>query len=590
MEDQYADMTSAIVGDVIIAVEALTDTAGHPPALGDRELEDAIDPLCHRDLAGGRWRRHDARQVAGALGTQPSTRVVGAALLYKEACEDVDVMLIEVDDDEGETAPDASESDREEVLTEQLDDLRRFLDSIPAHAIADSMILWELQAAGMARHPARLTALCDQLVARSPTPENLAICARASFLSIAAPSASTSVPTAWVPAWCSDASWLQALDWLLSFGAAALCGRALDSLLSRRNAPEEHSAHRETAVRVAHWIQRFGVFDRPTGSQRLMLAWAGFLLHRQGFQADCLEAGDVFMSEGLSLKVPQTFREECLRAAAACFVASGKAERAEEPLRRLAESVTDRTGVMFQIAQCCHLAGKDVETFAAMEDFARLYHGTEQEEFLTSLVLKYGLLAKERDTAKDVIVQMAMASPTRAQGEAIVRWLDPRYGQLGDVARKRWWAGIFVLSSRENSNMLEGEVWRLAAENFCEAANMELKRLAISPFCRANASAIHDLLADPMSRKEWEKVTKGKGSLGQNVAFLEDRQRHSASTACQKWLSERQPRLKLHLKNKAISVKRLNDLRNQAAHETVTEEQAREAYQLATEFIATLDR
>jgi Flp pilus assembly protein TadD len=568
---------------VALAVASVEKATGHLPLLDDHRLQESLDDVIWISRGAVRTRRAvDLSSFPRATGR--IDRAVVATLLYRGAMADQE--QTELDD-----FFDSADEVEAESQSPDFAALRRYLDMQSVRGLEDDLLLWELQAAGVAAHYSRVHDLCDQIAVRLPHAEGLPAAIRCLFLGTVTKEPLESCAF-WMPDWADDSSWIgrDVYDLAVILAAAHPAKEALGALVSRTNEATT-STDRHALIALRGWLEHLREARALTPSETAIEAFVSFALGPRHVGADAVvRAAKHFQALAETAELPEASRPILLKASAACFLKAGHAELAERPLVALLTLDEARVQAHSNLMMCYHLQGKDDETFALLERLTQLEQ-PPQEELFASLALQYGLEARQRRNTETLIAAAALASPLRPFGERLLAWSDPVYARLSAAAQAKWWAGLFTLCHAPIAEAIGDEAWGQAAACFAEGTNLELRERLFKPFCQALGNDLSSCIAP--DEKERIAISRGKGTLGQHLVLLEAAfdQRSSQRPLERRlaaWLRDRHPRFVRNFPDLKRSFSSLRSLRNSAAHETIAKESVKPVHDAARELLLAL--
>lgn len=248
----------------------------------------------------------------------------------------------------------------DDVYILSLDLLRRYLDHLPVDHVEPEHCLWELHAAGLAQHGSRVRSLCEHLAAADPSPQTVAICARAAFL-VDRDVAQLLPLDGLVPVWW-DATVVDQWSEIFCCLAVALAGRELRAALYGDEPVHFNSPDETTARRVRTWLEAMAQSRELFPEEHAILGWAGFVMAIAGDGLAAEYAGERFTAAANDIRfVPH--QVGLGSAAAACFALGGRIDRAEDGLRRRAAMgmISDMPEAVLDLAVCLGQQGKTEE-------------------------------------------------------------------------------------------------------------------------------------------------------------------------------------------------------------------------------------
>lgn len=588
------------------AAHAALAKSGHFPRLDDSDFLATLEPLLDSLLwartelgnLDGResipvtvkYRRHVDVDALPMFDGDVAGRCVVAALLYHEALQDHD----DAESDHA-MAVDHGHADEGDYNDPGVDfsKLQTFLAGQSMGEVPDGALLWETHASAICGFVTRLVALADQISIRLPTAEGLEIASRCLFLSLQQPP--HELPSdAWLPSW-STALPGEIYELIAVGHATAPIARSLQDLLLRRPLEQVKTdvAHVTAVTRLRGWLEQLRLQGSLSREHATIFAYTGFILGvTSAGTAAASDAGDHFYTLASDRALFPGPSPVALRASAACFIRAGRADKAERPLRDVVEVMDDPSSAQMDLMLCYYLQNKEREAHEALVRLAEL-DGRYRDDAMTSLALQFGQRAAERSRTQEFLVAAAMASPTRAQAEALIEWLDPFYAQLSHQTKQQWWSGLFLLSQPDFREGLGEDTWNKAGAAFGEAVNHELRIRIFKPFVKTLQPGVRDEVGRS-GKTDRTQVIRGKGGLGQHIRLLEDTRSPARDDALAQsldtWLSQHASAFHGQLPALMRNHKANLMLRNEAAHNSIDRVEAQRVFQSARELLRTLVR
>jgi len=265
-----------------------------------------------------------------------------------------------------------------------------------------------------------------------------------------------------------------------------------------------------------------------------------------------------------------------VRAAADCYQYVGLLQEAEIQVRRWIELLPSSADAYKRLAEVLYKQERISEAVPALETYMRLSDERSESSWVDSLALRLGLEAQ--GGIKLLLESAAEQAKWAPMGQRLAEWQHPWLSRLCPEAKRRWWAGLYAVSSSEaRENLPEQTVWELAADAFGEAVAMELRHSVLRPFREAHP-------AEPSTTPlpdHWKKAREGNATLGNLLHCLMNAKYPPLPVArgFSAWLQQHKKPLFEYICRRDVDLLRLAKLRGAAQHNTVTQAEARQVFQ-----------
>ena len=214
-------------------------------------------------------------------------------------------------------------------------------------------------------------------------------------------------------------------------------------------------------------------------------------------------------------------------------------------------------------------------------DQYRLLADEADHSWEVSELVRLGFESLSRDSATRELRELAHMHRARSTVESLLRWDWATFNHLQPQTRERWLDGLLFVFDKDIREKFQHGLWRYAAERFGEAMEQELKTRLFGQFVRSPEFKPKSILA----RREAEfaqLLGETRASLGVMISTLELSLKSESDLGRQvdAFLKRMLPEIRQHLRS-AQALKRLRasrDVRNLAAHDDVSEMEARQIY------------
>ena len=265
-----------------------------------------------------------------------------------------------------------------------------------------------------------------------------------------------------------------------------------------------------------------------------------------------------------------------IRAPVDCFQHIGLLQDAEAHVQKWIARCPDTAEPFKRLAELLYKQERIPEAVTAFETYVRLKGDERDDGWQDSLTLRLGLETQQR--RRLLLEAAAEQASWAAKGHLLAEWVHPWVHRLSPDAKRKWWTGLWMVSSPEaRANLDAQSIWEEATAAFGEAVAMELRHSVFRPFLEDHPSA-PDVTPRP---SEWIKVHQDRATLGQMLVCLRQaKDRSPAGRALAEWLRQHRPKVLNHLGlHTNDELARLNQLRGAAQHDTVTQAEARQVFE-----------
>ncbi len=467
-----------------------------------------------------------------------------------------------------------------------MEELAHFLRLQPVGLIDNARDLrWEIHAAATAGDPIRVVSLIHRLSSISHEYADEAIAAHILFCCVHPASFRPLTPSSLdpdirMPEW-EHPEISELTTFILAFVTTAR------PKLPWQNPSDFDADTRQNIAGLQAWLDRAEARgERLTPTQQGLAAWCRFALGSALRKANLLvDAANRYIAtpaHPLLLDDPQLSVDK-LRygAATTCHARAGEWSLAADAARKWVTAAPTDATAHRELAKALHKLDRTLEATEAYEAYTRC-RNDDADDWEATMLLKLALQVKN-DTAVSLAIETAaMATPFKAQGEALSLWFEPWMSSLSPRAQQRWWAGLYYVSSPHIASDLGDARWDHAADSFGEAVALHLRDAIFIPFSQS-----HPTLAPP--NNHWRAVLSGRGMLGELIeCLLQARIPQSvAAKALREWVDAHCRRLLPFLtKTDPKRLLELARLRGEAQHGSVTETQTRFVFEVAQALLA----
>jgi tetratricopeptide (TPR) repeat protein len=329
-------------------------------------------------------------------------------------------------------------------------------------------------------------------------------------------------------------------------------------------------------------LKRVGATTPLTPLQMAIQCWCEFV---QGMVTRDLDKLNVVGQRYQALAVFPGFDGAApsgISAAAVCFASAANwSAAADAATGWTAESPEDALA-MRKLAEARYKLNEIPKAIQAFEKYLQLREEGD-DDWQASLLLRLGLEAGMQDSLTAKLEAAALSASIRPQAERLIAWSHRWFDSLSPKAKERWWVGVYLLSSPHVAEDIGDARWYKAAAAFGEAVALELKADVFVPFAASSQ------VTQP--KGYWKLALECRATLGQMIECLIQSTTPSDSTAKMlgEWLSANRQGLWVKLRtDSAEQLRQVSRLRGDAAHDSVTEYETREVYDLAIEWFEAL--
>lgn len=314
------------------------------------------------------------------------------------------------------------------------------------------------------------------------------------------------------------------------------------------------------------------------GQQALLAAFSAWCRFALGVLEDDSEEVGIAAEEFARISA-----EECpggaisvITAAADIYQHLGRLAEAETQIRRWVALGPKSADARKRLAEVLYKQDRVPEATEMFETYVRLSDETPEASWVNSLTLRLGLEAAGN---RRLLLESAAEQATWApMGQRVAEWQHPWLSRLCPEAKRRWWAGLYVLSSSEaRENLSEQTIWEMAADAFGEAVAMELRHSVLQPFREAHPG---EPLTTPLP-DHWKKAREGHATLGNLLHCLMNAKYPPlpVGRSFSAWLQQHKRPLFDYICRRDVDLLRLAKLRGAAQHDTVTLAEARQVFE-----------
>jgi hypothetical protein len=223
-------------------------------------------------------------------------------------------------------------------------------------------------------------------------------------------------------------------------------------------------------------------------------------------------------------------------------------------------------------------------------EYVRLAPETETSWEHTEL-LRLLIESQDQLSADRALRELALSHPDRPAVQSLCSWDWPTYSLLAPATRERWWEGLVFVCDERVQSAFRRQPWRHAAECFGEAVAVELKARV---FVQLAQLGVFQGSYPDRERRLAHAVMSARASLGtliETLALTQD-SKSPLGGEIDRFLRKTHGALRAFVVNrKAVSrLREIVDVRNRAAHEDVSANDARTVYQEARVFLDVLVR
>lgn len=593
MDNQEVQET---LNQAILSVSSISITSGHRMLLDDDRILPQLEALFWEDPSGSKDPiRGDLHREVSEIPNlphdplDPSARTVIAMLLYYAAVHARGIWAWGGDDE-----------DDVEAQVEQARDgvfrfLRTYLDRVPTRDITDQQdYLWELQAAGAARHGGRVLALCTSLLAERPDTETLLLVSRCIYWTLNR-GGSELHPQQFAPYDVDDSVMSDAWDTAAFVTALAAVSDCLENALNQiqRSHPPDSKERDDALALLNLCLERL---DDQVGLSRILCAVRGWCLLEQAIArqdpATYLNAA-VHFKRALGSGLP-ILDERILSVVAGCELFGRRADLAEQTLLERVNVAENKSQANRQLARCYHLQGKLEQSVLALERAVGQEDKENEDSWIETIALQAGTQLVDQSRMLRALGRAALRAKIRPQAENLIAWLNPTFASLCTAAQSDWWTGLYSLSSPEAlAGLGDEQCLRTAAEKFGEALNHEIKHRVLRPFLTDSSA-----LVDQARRREYQwpdkDVLLDRGPLGTNLIAILGSGNTPLAKSLSAWLIAKRPKLRSYLatSNDRRSIEAIPEIRNRAVHGggTVTRGEVRKVFDVCARFLEVLTK